>query len=101
MRIELTLTTSCGAVGHKCLNQSNEGMHWSEEPSGHTELARIEVFNDSDALIDAATLDGDQWRTLDDEYDLDAVVQSILDGKDVNEALAEQMGESAISGDQD
>lgn len=101
MRIELTLTTSCGAVGHKCINESNNGMRWNTDPLGETELARIEVFNDSDALIDAATLDGDEWRTLESEYDLDAVVQSILDGMDVVDALAEQMDGCAISGDQD
>lgn len=91
LQIKLTLTTSSGQVGTQVLGR-DEDMVWDSESDGETVRARFVVFRtDSDGLdklIGFHVIDGDQWRQLDSEGDVDAVVTNVRGGMDLSRAIA-------------
>jgi hypothetical protein len=64
--LSLTLTTRCGRIGTEVIG-SGKPMSWSEDGDDETVEAVIAWHGDDGALIDSVTLDGDEWRELEDD----------------------------------
>lgn len=88
--IRLTLTTAEGRIGWCWLSRPDD-MSWDDEGDDETVSAAFVFIGFAGDEQQTHEIDGDDWRTLEDQDELDKVLYWVRRGIDLDEAIEAAM----------
>lgn len=91
LQVELQLTTRNGRTGTQLIG-SGEEMAWDSDGEDETVRAQMTLFRHDltglDQVVETFVVDGDQWRQLESEGEVDDVKANVLKGMGLSRAIA-------------